>query len=229
MEQEKIGKIIKDIRIKNKLSQKEFAQKYGVTYQAVSKWENGKNIPDISILKQICNDYNINLDDLLDARITKKNYLKNIIGVILIIILTIGGAYILFRDDDFEFKTISSTCDEFKLHGSVAYNKNKSSIYIDGLTYCGEENIDKIKYEEIKCTLYEDIDKIKNEISSYEYSKSITLEEFLKDVKFKVDDYEQTCKTYDDNSLFLEIEALTKNNNIVYYKIPLSIEDTCTK
>lgn len=229
MEQEKIGKIIKDIRIKNKLSQKEFAQKYGVTYQAVSKWENGKNIPDISILKQICNDYNINLDDLLDARITKKNYLKNIIGVILIIILTIGGAYILFRDDDFEFKTISSTCDEFKLHGSVAYNKNKSSIYIDGLTYCGEKNIDKIKYEEIKCTLYEDIDKIKNEISSYEYSKSITLEEFLKDVKFKVDDYEQTCKTYDDNSLYLEIEALTKNNNIVYYKIPLSIEDTCTK
>ena len=61
MEQDKIGKIIKDIRIKNNLSQKEFANKYGVTYQAVSKWENGKNIPDISILKQICNDYNLDL------------------------------------------------------------------------------------------------------------------------------------------------------------------------
>ena len=59
MNQEKIGKLIKKIRIENKLSQKEFASKYGVTFQAVSKWENGKNIPDISILKEICNDYNL--------------------------------------------------------------------------------------------------------------------------------------------------------------------------
>mgnify|MGYP000280822971 CR=1 FL=1 len=59
MNQEKIGKLIKKIRIKNKLSQKEFADKYGVTPQAVSKWETGKNIPDIAILKEIIQDENI--------------------------------------------------------------------------------------------------------------------------------------------------------------------------
>ena len=53
MDQEKIGKLIKKIRIEGKYSQKEFADKYGVTPQAVSKWENGKNIPDIAILKEI--------------------------------------------------------------------------------------------------------------------------------------------------------------------------------
>ena len=41
MDQEKIGKLIKVIRKKNNLTQAEFAEKYGVTYQAVSKWENG--------------------------------------------------------------------------------------------------------------------------------------------------------------------------------------------
>lgn len=41
MDQEKIGKFIKDIRLKENLSQQKFAQKYNVTYQAVSKWENG--------------------------------------------------------------------------------------------------------------------------------------------------------------------------------------------
>lgn len=44
MDQERIGKTIREIRIKNKLSQKELADKYNVTYQAVSKWENGKHL-----------------------------------------------------------------------------------------------------------------------------------------------------------------------------------------
>ena len=68
MDQEKIGKLIKEIRTSQKLSQQKFAEKYGVTYQAVSKWENGKNMPDITILKQICNDNNISLDDFLEAK-----------------------------------------------------------------------------------------------------------------------------------------------------------------
>ncbi len=41
MDQELIGKFIKEIRKKNNLTQQEFATKYKVTYQAVSKWENG--------------------------------------------------------------------------------------------------------------------------------------------------------------------------------------------
>ena len=38
MDQEKIGKFIKDIRLKQKMTQQEFANKWGVTYQVVSKW-----------------------------------------------------------------------------------------------------------------------------------------------------------------------------------------------
>ena len=49
MDQEKIGNFIKEIRKKNNLTQKDLADKYNVTYQAVSKWENGKNMPDIWI------------------------------------------------------------------------------------------------------------------------------------------------------------------------------------
>ena len=62
MEQEKIGKFIKKLRKENNLTQKDLADKYGVTYQAVSKWETGKNIPDISLLKEISDIY----DELSD-------------------------------------------------------------------------------------------------------------------------------------------------------------------
>ena len=61
MDQELIAKKIKELRIKNNLTQKEFADKMNVTFQAVSKWENGKSIPDISILKKISEEFNINI------------------------------------------------------------------------------------------------------------------------------------------------------------------------
>lgn len=114
MNQELIGKTIKEIRKKENLSQQKFAEKYGVTYQAVSKWENGKNIPDITIIKEICKDYNLDLNDFLDTKIKKKfnNKFKYIIiGIIILTIFTlILSFYITQRqsNNNFEFKTLSS-------------------------------------------------------------------------------------------------------------------------
>lgn len=45
MNQEKFGGFIKEIRKKHHLTQKQLAEKYNVTYQAVSKWENGLSFP----------------------------------------------------------------------------------------------------------------------------------------------------------------------------------------
>ena len=70
MNTEKVGKLIKQIRKDNHLTQKDLALKYNITYQAVSKWENGKNIPDISLLKQICDDFNIDINSLLTGDYT---------------------------------------------------------------------------------------------------------------------------------------------------------------
>ena len=50
MDQEKIGNLIKKIRKENNLTQAELADKLGVTYQAVSKWECGKVLPDTIIM-----------------------------------------------------------------------------------------------------------------------------------------------------------------------------------
>ena len=72
MKQEKIGKFIKEIRKKYNLTQKDLADKYNVTYQAVSKWENGKNMPDTALIKQMSKDFNISLDDIFEGEYSKK-------------------------------------------------------------------------------------------------------------------------------------------------------------
>lgn len=72
MDQEKFGKFIKDIRKKHNLTQKQLADKYNVTYKAVSKWENGLNMPDTSLMKQMSKDFEISIDELLEGEYKEK-------------------------------------------------------------------------------------------------------------------------------------------------------------
>lgn len=228
MNQEKIGKLIKKIRIKNKLSQKEFADKYGVTPQAVSKWETGKNIPDIAILKEICNDNNLKIDEFLSAKsLKRKNVMIIIIILLCFIVIGIGVITVKHNNDTFKLKTITSACKEFGLYGSIAYNKSKSSIYIDNVTYCGEKKLPK--YKKISCTLFEREDDTINVINSYESEdeKALTIDNFLKDFSFKVDDYEHSCKNYKKDSFYLEIKAITLDDKVELHEIPLVLEDDC--
>lgn len=225
MNQNKIGKIIKEIRCNNNLTQNDFANKYGVTYQAVSKWENGKNIPDISIIKQISKDYSINIDDLLDGKNVKNSKINKysiLIIAALIIIVLLLIIIIFFHKEKFEFKTLSASCENFTISGSIAYNKDKSSIYISNVKYCGGD--DNNKYDNIKCTLYDTHNDITTKISEYDYSKSegITLEEYLHNVEFAIDNYDANCKSYTSNSLYMEILA-SKDSKTITYKIPLSL------
>ena len=228
MDQEKIGKFIKDLRIKNNLTQKEFADKYNVTYQAVSKWENGKNMPDLSLLKEICKDFDVSLDDLFNGeKSVKKSYKKYIIIGIICIVIVLFLVIKNNNNGDFNFKTITSSCDAFNISGSIAYNDKKSAIYITNIKYCGGD--DTKEYEIIECTLYESHEDIEKKISSYKYDgdKKIKLEKFLENVTFKVDGYKKTCDEH--NSLYLLINATDDSKNITTYKVPLETQSICAK
>ena len=77
--------------------------------------------------------------------------------------------------------------------------------------------------------MYEKNNNTENKISSYKYKdkKSITLEEFLKEVTFTIDDYATTCKDYQDNSLFLKVNASNEKHKTVTYEIPLKLDEKC--
>ncbi len=234
MNQEKFGKFIKDIRKKHNLTQKQLADKYNVTYQAVSKWENGLNMPDTSLMKQMSKDFGISIDELLDGEYKetkkKKKFLIIIISIILFIVLCIISIVIfkpLKKDNDFQFKTLSTECKNFNISGNISYNENKSAIYITNIKYCGGDDVEE--YKHIECTLYESNNNIERKISSFKSEdEKIKLEEFLQDVTLTIDNYEKTCKEYQDNSLYLSINATDYNEKITIYKIPLKLE-SCSK
>ncbi len=75
MNQEKIGKFIVACRKENGLTQADLSKKLGITVQAISKWENGKSLPDPSIMLELCELLNINVNELLTGRrLDMENY-----------------------------------------------------------------------------------------------------------------------------------------------------------
>ena len=64
MNQEKIGKFIQRCRKEQGLTQEQLGEKLGVTYKAVSKWENARSLPDPSLYEELCSILNISLTEL---------------------------------------------------------------------------------------------------------------------------------------------------------------------
>ena len=221
MNQDKIANTIKEIRKNNNFTQRDLANELGVTYQAVSKWENGKNIPDIEILKLICNKYKIDINELLDNKIEKKkNKLPIIIPIILISIIAIASLILLTKDNNY-FKKTTSTNSKFIVDGSIANINNKTYINITSIT---SNIIDEKKYETIKATLYENYNDTNTKIAESENGKDITLNDYLKIVKFNIDDYKTNCKN--EPKLYIEIQA-TNNGIITAYKIDSNLDEVC--
>lgn len=59
------GKQIKDVRLSNNLTQEQMANKLNVSRQAISNWENNKNLPDLEMIITISNIFSLSLDNLI--------------------------------------------------------------------------------------------------------------------------------------------------------------------
>ncbi len=114
------GEQIKSIRKKENLTQEQFAFKLNVSRQAVSNWENNKNLPDIEMLILMSNVFQISLDQLIkgdnhmnnmtekvikdgsETRRAKYNMISSAIGGVLLLIgimlLVIKGMSVEYID-----------------------------------------------------------------------------------------------------------------------------------
>ncbi len=87
MDQIKIGKFIQEKRKECGLTQCELAEKLNVSDRAVSKWENGNCIPDVSNIQELCKILNITINDLfsgciVDMKDNEKKLEENLVEMI---------------------------------------------------------------------------------------------------------------------------------------------------
>lgn len=75
MDNRQIGRFIAECRKEKGLTQRELGERLHVTDRAVSKWENGKSFPDVSILEDVCRELDISIGELLAGkRIASEHY-----------------------------------------------------------------------------------------------------------------------------------------------------------
>lgn len=67
MDQKKTGAFLRELRKEKKLTQEQFAEQLGVTSRSISRWENGVNMPDIDIVIEIANYYDVSIEEILDG------------------------------------------------------------------------------------------------------------------------------------------------------------------
>lgn len=75
MDQDRIGKYIAKLRKEKKITQEELAEKLGVSSKSVSRWETGRNMPDLSLLIPLCKELETTINELLSGeKLNEKEY-----------------------------------------------------------------------------------------------------------------------------------------------------------
>ena len=155
---EKMGTIIRNHRISQGLTQEELGAKVFVTKQAVSKWETGKTLPDIEMVRKLCDVLEISKDEILGSSIeeTKKSHkwlkiltIISVASVLVTLFLGLGGFDYINRHTQSGVAYVSVfwdgellTTDEYSVTSNLDFEDLKNGYKFE------------IDYEEIRGTIY---------------------------------------------------------------------------
>lgn len=67
MDQKKVGSFLRELRKEKQLTQEQLAERFEVTNRSVSRWETGSNMPDLSILVELADFYDVDIRDIIDG------------------------------------------------------------------------------------------------------------------------------------------------------------------
>lgn len=67
MDQQKTGRFLKELRHEKQMTQEQLAQVFNVSSRTISRWENGTNLPDISLLVEIADFYDVDVREIIEG------------------------------------------------------------------------------------------------------------------------------------------------------------------
>ena len=67
IDQIKIGGFLRELRKEKELTQEQLAEKFGVSSRSVSRWENGNTMPELGILVELADYYEVDIKEIIDG------------------------------------------------------------------------------------------------------------------------------------------------------------------
>ncbi len=181
MNLEKIGKFIANCRKEQNLTQEQLAEKLGLTFKAISKWECGKGLPDVSIMMDLCRILKINIVDLLSGEKTNTTYYIHKTEGSMVKKMTIHNSLREFKNDNICNYCISKINDINSKKNNVTFK-----VILNGFDIIETENYATITLEvsddtgEMSATLASSInEEIKRIINDLEIGKCYLMKGFI--------------------------------------------------
>lgn len=236
MDQRKIGKLIEKYRKQKKLTQKELANRLGVSNTAVSKWETGNNLPDISMLEPLSDVLEVDILELLKSQKSshedtsrkfvkvKKHKLYKVILFILAFISTIcitntitysKANYKLtnYKKKETEVYSISTPVDsDIYLSGYIIFNDKNNLVILDQLRILNDEEINLSKVKEITITVLANDEILLTRKKSLDDGKYKTINELILDANNRIFKPTINLKERKNDKLSINIGMVFKNN-----------------
>ena len=78
MNQQKIGEFLKHLRKDKGLTQEQLAEEFGVSSRSISRWENGNTMPDISIIIELADFYDVDIREIIHGERKSENMDKEL-------------------------------------------------------------------------------------------------------------------------------------------------------
>ena len=227
----KLGNIISELRNKKNLTQKELADKLGISDKAVSRWETGKSFPDLDMLFRISKFFNVSFENLLAARMaddgTDDELMKDIIKefndmnkkhskrikiilIILALVSIIFTAVIIFTNTYNRFKVYQvgiESKDFVTKQGLYVETKIKDTLILNNLKI---RNIEIKEDDTVSIDLYYLENNKEHIIQNYSSLDDIIFTNFQSYIK--IDDLSK----YIDN-LYIRVTIIDSENNISKY------------
>ena len=73
MNQQRMGEFLKHLRKSKSMTQEQLAEHFGVSARTVSRWETGSNMPDLDILIELADFYNVDIREIIDGKGKSEN------------------------------------------------------------------------------------------------------------------------------------------------------------
>lgn len=245
MDCNKVGSFIANLRKEKGYTQESLGRSLGVTSKAVSKWECGVSLPDISLLNKMSDLLEVSVEDILNGgivvkeeapeskiKLTKRAEIIVYFLIEIILIISLFLVTYLFSNGDYRTYEINSDYDGIMLTGIFTYNSEKYMLIIDNLRLSKGFDEEETQIYDHSFQLYlNDINLLSvGDASLYERDKYSTgysyKEMFNKIIIYLNDNYEYVEEEElrgKNKKMVLVINYITKDDNLKTIKIPLSL------
>ncbi len=105
MKENKIPELLITLRKENGFTQSDLADKLDISFQAVSKWERGENLPDAYTLLALARIYNITVDEILSGKLKEKQKKSKFSKRLINVLMTIGVAMLMISPIPYLIRT----------------------------------------------------------------------------------------------------------------------------